>query len=100
MSTQNISFEQKYEKYQIFFICKFPFLVVKFSIYLNRHVFVMQTSVTEAHSDSHFDGSSADITSAQPNVFCLRIKYCNISPGFLKCQNQTNKLLNLYYSLG
>ena len=38
-------FEQKYEKFQIFlsdfFFFFFHFLVVKFSVYLNRHVFVM-----------------------------------------------------------
>ena len=40
--THNLCFEKKYEKYQIFFLSEnFPFLVVKFSIYLNRHVFVM-----------------------------------------------------------
>ena len=33
--------EQKYEKYQDFLSEKFPFLEVKFSIYLNRRVFVM-----------------------------------------------------------
>ena len=41
MSTHNLCFEQKYEKYQILLSENFPFLVVKFSIYLNRHVFVM-----------------------------------------------------------
>ena len=42
-STHNLCFEQKYEKYQIFFIWKFSgfFFVVKFSVYLNRRVFVM-----------------------------------------------------------
>ena len=41
-STHNLCFEQKYEKYQIFFIWKFfIFFVVKFSIYLNRYVFIM-----------------------------------------------------------
>ena len=41
-STHNLCFEQKYEKFQIFFLSEnFPFLVVKFSIYLNRRVFVM-----------------------------------------------------------
>ena len=40
-NTHNLCFEQKYEKYQNCFIWKFSFLVVKFSIYLNRHVFVM-----------------------------------------------------------
>ena len=41
MSTHNLCFEQKYEKYQNFYLKIFFFLVVKFSIYLNRHVFVM-----------------------------------------------------------
>ena len=41
-STYNLYFEQKYEKYQIFLSENFQFLVVKFSIYLNRCVFVMQ----------------------------------------------------------
>ena len=41
MSTHNLCFEQKYEKYQNFYLKIFIFLVVKFSIYLNRHVFLM-----------------------------------------------------------
>ena len=41
MSTHNLWFEQKYEKYQIFLSENFHFLVVKFSVYLNRHVFIM-----------------------------------------------------------
>ena len=41
MSTHNLCFEQKYEKYQNFLSENFPFLVVKFSIYLNRCVFIM-----------------------------------------------------------
>ena len=40
MSTHNLCFEQKYEKYQDFLSGIFHFLVVKFSVYLNRHVFV------------------------------------------------------------
>ena len=43
MSTHNLCFEQKYEKYQSFFLSeKFHFLVVKCSVYLNRLVFVIQ----------------------------------------------------------
>ena len=34
-------FEQKYENIRIFYLKIFHFLVVKFSVYLNRHVFVM-----------------------------------------------------------
>ena len=48
-STHNLCFKQKYEKYQsfLFFVFffllseTFQFLEVKFSIYLNRRVFVM-----------------------------------------------------------
>ena len=42
-STHNICFEQKCEKYQNFYLKIFIFLVLKFSVYLNRHVFVMIT---------------------------------------------------------
>ena len=41
-STHNLSFEQKYEKYRSFLSENFQFLEVKFSIYLNRRVFVMR----------------------------------------------------------
>ena len=40
-STHNLCVEQKCEKYQIFLSENFQVLVVKFSIYLNRCVFVM-----------------------------------------------------------
>ena len=41
-STYNLCFEQKFEKYQNFYLKIFILLVVKFSIYLNRRVFVMK----------------------------------------------------------
>ena len=40
-STHNLYFEQKYEIYQNFLSENFHDLVVKFSVYLNRHDFVM-----------------------------------------------------------
>ena len=41
-SAHNLCFEQKFEKYQSFFYLKsFQVLDVKFSVYLNRRVFVM-----------------------------------------------------------
>ena len=43
MGAHNLCFGQKYEKYQNFLSENFHFLVVKFSVYLNRHVFVMFT---------------------------------------------------------
>ena len=46
-STQNLCFEQKYENYQNFLSENFQFLEVKFSIYLNRHVFVMNSSCVD-----------------------------------------------------
>ena len=44
-NTDNLCFEQKYEIYRNFLFEIFHFLVVKFSVYLNRHVFVMKTSL-------------------------------------------------------
>ena len=41
MSIHNLCFEQTYKKCQNFFSENFHFLVVKFSIHLNRRVFVM-----------------------------------------------------------
>ena len=40
MSTHNLCFEQKYEKYLSFLSENFKILEVKFSIYLNMSVFV------------------------------------------------------------
>ena len=40
-STHNLCLEHKYEKYQKFLSAHFHCLVVKFSVHLNRHVFVM-----------------------------------------------------------
>ena len=40
-STHNLCFEQKHEQYHNFLSENFHFLVVKFSIYSNRRVFVM-----------------------------------------------------------
>ena len=42
-STYNPCFEQKYENYQSFSSENFPFMEVKFSIYLNRRVFLMDS---------------------------------------------------------
>ena len=41
MSIHNLCFEQKYENYQKKLSENFPFLIVKFSVYLNRRVFVV-----------------------------------------------------------
>ena len=43
MTTHNLCFEQKYEKYQNFYLKTFVCLVMKFSIYLKRRVFVMHS---------------------------------------------------------
>ena len=41
MSTNNLCFDEKYKKNQSFLSESFQFLEVKFSVYLNKHVFVM-----------------------------------------------------------
>ena len=47
-STHNLCFEQKYEKYQNILSVNFQFLEVKFLVYFNRCVFVMDC--TDAHA--------------------------------------------------
>ena len=49
MSTYNLCFEQKYEKYQNFLPENLIFLVVKFSVYLNRRVFVMHREIRKKY---------------------------------------------------
>ena len=46
-STYNLCFEQKYEKISEFLSENFQFWVVNFSVYLNRHVFVMRRTSNE-----------------------------------------------------
>ena len=41
-NTHNLCFEKKYEKYQNYLSENFPFLVVQFSVYLNRPGFIMK----------------------------------------------------------
>ena len=54
MSTLNLCFEQKCEKYQIFSSESFHFLGVKFSIYLNKRVCVINdTCMASQDSDQH-----------------------------------------------
>ena len=67
-STHNLCFEQKYNKYQNFLSENFLFLVVKFLVYLNRRVFVM-----DAYSD--FDVFFLDILlSTRKNVIFVIIQ--------------------------
>ena len=58
-STHNLCFEQKYEKYLNFLSDNFLFLVVKFSIYLNRRVFVMNRSFESLLSASWSKGTES-----------------------------------------
>ena len=60
MSTHNLCFEQEYEKYQNFLLEIFPFLVVKFSVYLNRCVFVMRAMALHYAERSFFNWSWKD----------------------------------------
>ena len=50
MSTHNLCFGQKYEKYLSFLSENFQFLEIKFSIYLNRRVFVMVCNIPDGWS--------------------------------------------------
>ena len=53
MSTNNLYFEQKFEKYQSFLSENFHFLVVKCSVYLNKFVIVMKIAKGTEYSFPH-----------------------------------------------
>ena len=60
-STQNLCFVQKYEKYLSFLSENFKFLEIKFSIYLNRRVFVMIQKAPSEDSDQTAKNAQADL---------------------------------------
>ena len=74
-STHNLCFEQKYEKYRSFLFENFQFLEMKFSIYLNRRVFVMYLVNLQPYSWFFFqyeDGELVDTsTTCQSVLFCI-----------------------------
>ena len=49
-STNNLCFEQKHGNYQNFSSENFHFLVIKFAVCLNRHVFVMDSTQDRKHT--------------------------------------------------
>ena len=70
MSTHNLCFEQKYRN---FYLKTFQFLVVKFSIYLNRHVFVMDCGYS-------FEVPEWGASNKYHNIFCGEIKTLILLP--------------------
>ena len=53
MSTYNLCFEKKNGNYiRIFVSENFPFLVVRFLIYLNRRVFEMSSEISTKHGNN------------------------------------------------
>ena len=72
-NTHNVYFEQKYEKYQSFYLKNFQFLEVKFSIYLKRRVFVMEEDALCAGNQTRSHKSC---------VLCT--KWWQISKGYLE----------------
>ena len=78
MSTHNLCFKQKCEKYQSFLSENFQFLEVKISIYLNRRVFVMVVSAWNQapHLSSCFCWSFQGVSSAAV-LLCFYVAYCN-----------------------
>ena len=83
----HVCFEQKYKKYQIFLSKNFHFLVVKFSVYLNRRVFVMHSKLLVwmfFYYSSWTDFVKARMLSYFWIVYFQKIplsKYCDISFG-------------------
>ena len=72
MSTHNLCFEQKHEKYQNFLSENFHFLVVKVSVNLNRPVFVMRVCTSTIGRNPSPDLACA--ISEVPDVFREQIR--------------------------
>ena len=68
--TFNLCFEQKSVKYRNFLSENFHFLVVKFSVYLNRHVFVMGSIILK----HFFFRNCKAFRSISPLMLTLRCK--------------------------
>ena len=84
-STHNLCFEPKYEKkYQIFLYENFQFLEVKFSIYLNRRVFVIRRLIRKGFNEfvMNFLRGHALLTA---NEFLLQLKAWKFYSFYQRC---------------
>ena len=82
MSTYSLCFELKYDNYQNFLSKNFHFLVIKFSMYLNRRLFVMSIYIYFSQKIG-FDIScklfpKETICMKCPNLFSWKKKKINI----------------------
>ena len=90
-STHNLCFEHKYEKYQSFLSENFQFLEVKFSIYLNRRVFVM---IIKNYKSSYTHASAG--VPLCPVLFLIYIN--DIADSFLSLSRLFADDSSLFYS--
>ena len=77
-STNNLCFEQKYEKYQNFFLSEnVHFLVVKFSVYFIRRVFVIISGAQKIYVvGTHWKRLGEALLISTHNLcFCGEIKH-------------------------
>ena len=58
MSTHNLCFEQKYEKYQNFYLKILQFLVVKFSIYFVMNLWISLNKEQNRTANDNFRETS------------------------------------------
>ena len=78
-NTHNLCFEQKYEKYQNFYLKIFIFLVVKFSIYLNRYVFVMIYLKTAGRGQRKLIRVCGRLTGVCTICLCMPVRLLNVN---------------------
>ena len=93
--THNLCFEQKHEKYQNFVSEKFHCLVLKLSISLNRHVFVMCTALWLLFT--RFPIAHQEISKSHQRLFARSININNIRKCYYNYYTEFYKtlLLNL-----
>ena len=82
-NSQSMFWAESWKNIRIFYLKIFIFLVVKFSVYLNRHVFVMPgAGQTKAGVSETLRPQSIDLTLLAPNIFwylAYKVKMVNSS---------------------
>ena len=94
MSTHDLCFGQEYEKYQNFLSENFHFLVVKFSLYLNRRVFVMIWSKKSTLSGTVYSDDGGKI-----NGYCRICRRTEKALIRLHCSYMTSGPFHVAYHL-
>ena len=96
-STYNLYFDQKYEKYPNFYLKIFIFWWLKFSVYVNRLVFVMlRTCTPSKDSDQSVNSAVSSESSLDAYLIAKDAQYYHVDN---EDSDQTERMRRLIESL-